>query len=67
MKNFKDINIPYIPSGLSSSYLINAGTKESICLDCDLPAKKCRGLRCKRYKEELKKINKEKGNEISNL
>ena len=60
MRNsYRDVNIPYVPSGLSSAYSINAGTKESICLSCDLPAKKCKPLKCKRYKEKLKELYKE--------
>jgi hypothetical protein len=57
MRNsYKDVYVPYVPSGLSSAYSINAGTKESICLDCDLPAKQCKPLKCKRYKEKLKEL-----------
>ena len=39
----------------------NVGEEASICLNCDLPAHKCKGGSCKRYDEEIKKI-RSKGN-----
>ena len=39
----------------------NIGEKESICIDCKLPKKKCNGD-CKRYKELYKKLKGEKEN-----
>ena len=55
-----EIKIPQVIN--SSIYTPNKiGKKERICINCNLPAKKC-GLNCKRYKSELKKL-KEQQNE----
>lgn len=40
----------------------NASAEALVCLNCPLPAEKCRPSRCKRYEEEMKKI-KENGND----
>ena len=34
----------------------NASAEALICLDCPLPAKKCKPGVCQRYKDELKKL-----------
>ena len=36
--------------------LIPASAEAKICLNCPLPAKKCKPLSCERYKAEIKKI-----------
>lgn len=65
------------PTRLDFTNRVKRGTQESemfrpderkasaealICLNCPLPAEKCRPSRCKRYDEEMKKI-KENGND----
>lgn len=40
----------------SHGYVVGASEEARICTECPLPAKKCRPLSCKRYKEEMQKI-----------
>ena len=37
-----------------------ASAEAKICLNCPLPAKKCRPRICKRYKEEMQKLKESK-------
>jgi hypothetical protein len=41
---------------VTDTFKIRKGSVEGICLDCPLPAKKCRPSNCKRFNEELKKL-----------
>ena len=34
----------------------NADPEALICLNCNLPANKCKPLNCQRYKDEMRKI-----------
>ena len=40
--------------------VIRATQEARICLNCTLPAKECKPLSCKRYKEEKRKIKNER-------
>lgn len=63
MKNtYSDVRIPTITNNSSLYVPLEISPEAQICLGCNLPAKKCCGLRCKRYKEKLKEL-KEKENE----
>lgn len=46
--------------GERGSYIpLNSSAEARICLECPLPAEKCKNpLECKRYKEERKKLLK---------
>ena len=44
-------------------FVIKVGEEERICVNCDLPAKKCNG-ECKRYYEEIKKLKQKKESEL---
>ena len=47
------------PNSLSeTSFVLKAGEEEKICLNCSLPEKSCHPDRCKRLREELKKLKK---------
>lgn len=43
----------------STGYKTAVSREARICTECPLPAKSCKPLSCKRYKEEMQKIKAE--------